>query len=130
VLIAARPPVEVDMCVACVQFAQILFSLTAFVLLPFTCKHIKQQSPVLFTAVMAIALLSTSMLLATFSWQMASMYLALHVCLVFVCPWWLLHIEKFKAKINGPWDEAVPKLTKMVRESSIASSSAKEIKLS
>lgn len=28
----------------------------------------------------------------------------------FVCPYWLVQIQKFKAKINGPWDEAVPKI--------------------
>lgn len=105
-----------------VQFAQILFSLTAFVLLPFTCQHIKQQSHRLFTAIVGAALAATSMLLAMFSWYAASAYVALHLCLVFVCPWWLLQTEKFKAKINGPWDEAVPKLTEMVRENSFATS--------
>jgi len=24
---------------------------------------------------------------------------------------WLIRIQKFKAKINGPWDEAAPKLS-------------------
>lgn len=110
--------------VVCVQFAQILFSLTAFVLLPFTCQHIKQQSHRLFTAIVAVALAATSMLLTTFSWYVVTAYVALHVCLVFICPYWLLQIEKFKAKINGPWDEAVPKLTEMVRENSFATSSS------
>jgi hypothetical protein len=32
-----------------------------------------------------------------------------------VCPYWLVHIQKFKAKINGPWDEAVPKLATTLR---------------
>jgi phosphatidylinositol glycan class C protein len=38
----------------------------------------------------------------------------LYVCVIlgvsFVCPYWLVHIQKFKAKINGPWDEAVPRI--------------------
>jgi lysylphosphatidylglycerol synthetase-like protein (DUF2156 family) len=102
-----------------VQFAQILFSLTAFVLLPFTCQHIKQRSNRLFTAIVALALLATCTLLLNFAWQLAVVYLVLQACLLFLCPWWLLHIEKFKAKINGPWDEAVPRLTTLVRQTSL-----------
>ena len=47
------------------------------------------------------------------------MYVAVHVALVFVCPAVLLSAHKFKAQITGPWDEAVPRMDVLVRESSI-----------
>ena len=28
-----------------------------------------------------------------------------------LCPMWLVRIHKFKAQINGPWDEAAPRLS-------------------
>eukprot|EP00727_Mastigamoeba_balamuthi_P000259 m51a1_g1023 hypothetical protein (294) ;mRNA; r:646866-648085 len=28
-----------------------------------------------------------------------------------VCPLWLVHIQKYKMEINGPWDEAVPSVS-------------------
>ena len=31
-----------------------------------------------------------------------------------VCPMWMVSVHKFKAKINGPWDEAVPHLPSMI----------------
>lgn len=35
-------------------------------------------------------------------------FAALAIGLVF--PLWMVRVHKFKAQINGPWDEAVPKL--------------------
>lgn len=40
-----------------------------------------------------------------------SWLLAVLLLVVFLGPMWLVRIEKFKAHINGPWDEAVPHLT-------------------
>lgn len=36
--------------------------------------------------------------------------------IIFFCPMWLVRIQKFKANINGPWDEAVPKLNEEIDE--------------
>lgn len=56
-------------------------------------------------ATMAIALVSQISVVAT-SWLIAVLLLV-----VLLGPMWLVRIEKFKAHINGPWDEAVPHLT-------------------
>jgi len=102
-----------------VQFAQILYSLTAFVLLPFTCQHIKLHSEVSFTVTVVLAALVTAGVVLVYWWRAAAVYGGMHLALVFFCPCWLVHIEKFKTKINGPWDEAVPRLTTLVRERSL-----------
>ena len=52
-------------------------------------------------------LLPPSVLLAT-----SCICVACFVCLI--CPMWLVRVGKFKAQINGPWDEAVPKLARDV----------------
>eukprot|EP00890_Picochlorum_soloecismus_P004289 jgi/Picsp_1/4861/NSC_02226-R1_phosphatidylinositol n-acetylglucosaminyltransferase subunit c len=53
----------------------------------------------------AIKYISSQSIVIT-SWLICTLLL-----IVFLCPMWLVRIEKFKANINGPWDEAVPKLT-------------------
>jgi hypothetical protein len=47
-------------------------------------------------------------LLAPLSVALALLFLGVVVFVSLLCPWWLVRIHKFKAKINGPWDEAVP----------------------
>lgn len=100
------------------QFAQVLFSLTAFIILPFTCQHIQRASAAAYSAVVLCSATATAALLQRHSWQWAGVYAALHAALVFACPACMLSVHKFKAQINGPWDEAVPKLTSRVREMS------------
>jgi phosphatidylinositol glycan class C protein len=46
--------------------------------------------------------------LASVSFIAASVFVGL------LCPMWLVKIHKFKAQINGPWDEAVPRLSWLV----------------
>ncbi len=53
------------------------------------------------------ALLPHSVLLAT-SCLCGAAFVSL------ICPMWLVRVGKFKAQINGPWDEAVPKLSRDV----------------
>ncbi len=50
------------------------------------------------------------LLLLPLSGLITAAYVLAVVSVSFVCPYWLVHIQKFKAKINGPWDEAVPKI--------------------
>ena len=102
------------------QFAQIVFSLAAYIILPFTCQFIKRHSPTAYSTAVATSALVTTHLLGAHPrlWQL--MYGALHVALVFVCPACMLSAHKFKAQINGPWDEAVPRLDLLVKESSRA----------
>lgn len=111
--------VSSDTSVCNVQFAQILYSLTAFVLLPFTCQHLKRHSESCFTVTVTLTALLTSSVALAYWWHAAAVYISMQLALVFLCPWWLVHIEKFKTKINGPWDEAMPRLTSLLREQSL-----------
>ncbi len=49
-------------------------------------------------------------LLVVISATVASVYAAMLVFVTFVCPLYLMRVQKCKAQINGPWDEAVPSI--------------------
>ena len=89
----------------------ILLSLQLYIGSPYLQYSIFQTVPggryvcSLVAATFAIALVSQISVVAT-SWLIAVLLLV-----VFLGPMWLVRIEKFKAHINGPWDEAVPHLT-------------------
>ena len=54
----------------------------------------------------AAALLARQSVLLTSAFCCALLFVTL------MCPMWLVRIHKFKAQINGPWDEAVPHLSR------------------
>jgi phosphatidylinositol glycan class C protein len=54
----------------------------------------------------AAALLARQSVLLTSAFCCALLFVTL------ICPMWLVRIHKFKAQINGPWDEAVPHLSR------------------
>ena len=101
------------------QFAQVVFSLAAYVILPFTCQFLKQHSPASYSATVASSAVATFALLQPYAPLWRVLYACLHTGLVFACPVCMLSAHKFKAQINGPWDEAVPRLDVLLREPSL-----------
>ena len=62
-------------------------------------------------ALLLVALIATALgMLATTSVVLTSSFLCTIGCITWLCPMWLIRIQKFKAKINGPWDIAAPQL--------------------
>ena len=57
-----------------------------------------------------LALLAAALLLQQ-SILLTSAFVCTLVLITFICPMWLVRIHKFKAQINGPWDEAVPNIS-------------------
>jgi hypothetical protein len=101
-----------------VQFAQVIFSLTAFIILPFTCQHLLSASPLAHTLIVFGSALCTTLLLLPYPLPWMCVYVLLHATLVFICPAYMLSAHKLKTQINGPWDEAVPRLMSLVHEMS------------
>jgi phosphatidylinositol glycan class C protein len=100
------------------QFVHVLFCLELYLLSPFMRRYIRNTSltaHVLLTAAMAAAAIC---LLLPLSRLITAAYVLAVLSVSFVCPYWLVHIQKFKAKINGPWDEAVPKIPTSIHSSS------------
>jgi phosphatidylinositol glycan class C protein len=106
------------------QFVHVLFCLELYLLSPFMRRYIRNTSltaHVLLTAAMAAAAIC---LLLPLSRLITAAYALAVLSVSFVCPYWLVHIQKFKAKINGPWDEAVPKMPTSIHSSSSGSGSS------
>ena len=106
------------------QFVQVLFSLEVYLLSPFARRYICRASCLAHVAATLALLGGALLLLLPLSRPAAScgsgcgllplplplpaLLLAAVVFVSLVCPYGLVRIHKFKAKINGPWDEAVP----------------------
>lgn len=119
------------------QFAHVLFSLELYLLSPYLRRYIRRanaiahllttgvvvpsprslscvqracvQSVVLISISFQAMAIAAASLVAVLSQLMASVFCVSVVFVSFLCPLWLMGIQKRKQKINGPWDEAVPK---------------------
>ncbi len=91
-------------------FVQVLFSLELHLLSPHARRYIRAKS-VLANQVLTWTMhLLVLMLLVVMSVSVASIYAAVLGFVTFVCPLCLMRVQKCKAQINGPWDEAVPSI--------------------
>mmetsp|Transcript_4888 Transcript_4888/g.10496 ORF Transcript_4888/g.10496 Transcript_4888/m.10496 type:complete len:417 (+) Transcript_4888:76-1326(+) len=95
-------------------FAQVLFSLEAFLLSPFARHYIRGASTTAHIVTTLLLLAGALVLLAPLSTPLAALFVGAVICVTFLCPLWLVSIHKFKAQINGPWDEAVPHIPREV----------------
>lgn len=103
------------------QFAHVLFCLELYLLLPFMRRYIRRASLAAHVAVTAAMVGAATALLLPLSAALAELFCALVLFTSLGCPAWLLRIQKFKAKINGPWDEAVPCLPGTIQWRAVAS---------
>ncbi|XP_074312410.1 phosphatidylinositol N-acetylglucosaminyltransferase subunit C [Silene latifolia] len=100
VLIASRLPSRQHV------FAIMLFSLLVFLFAPFVLYCIKRFSFVLHLGI-SLGLVGLALALVyRLQGFLFGMLLGLLVFITFICPYWLIRIQKYKFEINGPWDEA------------------------
>lgn len=104
------------------QFVQVLFSLELFLLFPFMRRYIKQASEAAHVVTTTAMVITAAALLLPLSRYLAGLFLGSIVFVCLICPKWLVGIHKFKAKINGPWDEAVPHIPMELDLSSLSAS--------
>lgn len=98
----------------CTLPMQVTLALSGFVLLPQLRAAVQAASPAAhacLTAVLGCAAVAT---LLPLSILLATSYVCSAAFVSLICPMWLVRVGKFKAQINGPWDEAVPKLSRDV----------------
>ncbi|KAI8049819.1 phosphatidylinositol N-acetylglucosaminyltransferase subunit C [Gilbertella persicaria] len=97
VLLASRLDTNVDV------FAFLSFAVEWFSLFPI----FRRQSKISLTVTM---LLACVLLFIRISKAVVFLYMLGFCFLTFVCPYWLIFIQKYKNEIHGPWDEARPRL--------------------
>ena len=69
-----------------------------------------ESAPALHAMALIAAISAALYLLSSASVVITSSLICTVLCITLLCPMWLVRIHKFKAQINGPWDEAAPKL--------------------
>lgn len=97
------------------QPLQLLLSLELYILGPYCRRQVAAAAPAAHAALTAALAGAAAALLARQSGLLTSAFCVALAFITLVCPWWLVRIHKFKAAINGPWDEAVPRLSRRVR---------------
>ncbi|KAL4429203.1 hypothetical protein ABPG77_010182 [Micractinium sp. CCAP 211/92] len=95
-------------------YAQLLLSLELYILGPYCRRQVAAASPAAHLALTAGLVAAAAALLAPLSPLLTSVFGCAILFVTFLCPMWLVRIHKFKAAINGPWDEAVPRLSTAV----------------
>jgi len=105
-------------------FAHVLFSLELFLLSPHPRRFIRTAHAAAHLLTTCAMTSAAAGLLAALSKPAAVAFLATVLFMSFLCPLWLICIQKYKQKINGPWDEAVPKWSERVSDFQRAYSTA------
>jgi len=90
-------------------FATVTFAMQLFALFPSLRRQLKMQLPLSDVFVTwALVLVALAML-----WPLSQLFAVLlvlvHLAVTFVCPFWLIKLQRLKNNIHGPWDEAVIK---------------------
>ncbi len=94
--------------------AQVLLALEAFTLFPQLRHKVQVASPAAHAALTLCLLGASVALLLPLNVLLATSCICVACFVCLICPMWLVRVGKFKAQINGPWDEAVPKLARDV----------------
>ncbi|KAJ3024113.1 hypothetical protein HKX48_006469 [Thoreauomyces humboldtii] len=100
VLLASRLPSRAHV------LGLMLFAVLTFVLLPAfrrTCRSaVPMTDPVMLSILVGLA----ASLFSRIAQSLVIIYLISITFVTFVCPYWLVHAQKYKSRIRGPWDEA------------------------
>jgi phosphatidylinositol glycan class C protein len=100
VLLASRLPTTIDV------FVFVVLAIQLFALFPIVRDFIRVRSERAHLALTATLVGLTLALLLLNSTLLAIVYAAGVAFMVFVCPYWLMSVQKYKNEIQGPWDIA------------------------
>lgn len=99
---------------------QVLFSLELYLLSPYARRYVKNKSMVADQALTLMMHVTAFVVLCPIAAVVGYMYIAAILFITFLCPMWLVKVHKYKAKINGAWDEAVPSTTRKLATSRLS----------
>ncbi|KAI8093907.1 phosphatidylinositol N-acetylglucosaminyltransferase subunit C [Halteromyces radiatus] len=104
VLLASRLDTNLDV------FGLLSFAVEWFALFPIFRRYLQDLNPKLSIALTILMQFLCVILFIQISKAVVILYLLGFCFLTFVCPYWLIFIQKYKNEIHGPWDEARPRL--------------------
>ena len=99
---------------------QILCSLGLYFLSPYARRYIANKSIVADQALTVVMHVTVFLVLSPIAAVVGHTYVAAVLFITFLCPMWLVKVHKYKAKINGAWDEAVPSIALKLTTSSLS----------
>ena len=88
-----------------------VLSLEVYILGPRLHRMLAESAPLLHIAVLVVQVAASFKMVYAASVVLCSGLACTLCCITILCPMWLVRIQKFKAKINGPWDQAAPVLS-------------------
>ncbi|KAI8581900.1 hypothetical protein K450DRAFT_229778 [Umbelopsis ramanniana AG] len=91
-------------------FGLTAFAVEWFALFPIFRRHLQNTTQAGHTALSIIMLAASVTLFIHISKAVVFIYILGITFITFICPAWLIRIQKYKNEIHGPWDEAQPKL--------------------
>lgn len=97
-----------------------LFSLELYLLSPYARRYVKNKSRIADQALTLLMHVTAFVVLSPIAAVVGYVYTAVVMFITFLCPMWLVKVHKYKAKINGAWDEAVPSTTLKLARSSLS----------
>ncbi|KAJ1968414.1 glycosylphosphatidylinositol anchor biosynthesis [Dimargaris xerosporica] len=91
-------------------FGFMSFALEWFALFPILRRNLKVIYPTWHLGLTVGMVAMTCVLFWPIARPLAILYLVAMFCLTFLCPLWLIWVQRYKNEIHGPWDEAQPKV--------------------
>eukprot|EP00752_Nemacystus_decipiens_P007826 g6991.t1 len=87
-------------------FGLVLFALELFAFFPLARREVKRHSLLLHASVTSAVVLPTGLLLFLRHPTLFTAYVGTVVLITVACPLWLLRVQRYKLRIEGPWDIA------------------------
>ncbi|KAI7866201.1 phosphatidylinositol N-acetylglucosaminyltransferase subunit C [Spinellus fusiger] len=109
VLLASRLDTNIDV------FSLLSFAVEWFALFPIFRRCLQGTDSIAQCALTIIMFLMCTLFFVRISKAVLFLYILGFCFLTFVCPYWLIFIQKYKNEIHGPWDEARPRLQRPKR---------------
>ncbi|CDH54091.1 phosphatidylinositol n-acetylglucosaminyltransferase subunit c [Lichtheimia corymbifera JMRC:FSU:9682] len=81
-----------------------------FALFPIFRRYLQDMNPKVQIMLTILMLLTSVAMFIRISKAVVFLYILSFCFITFICPWWLIFIQKYKNEIHGPWDEARPRL--------------------
>ncbi|RCH85134.1 hypothetical protein CU098_007506 [Rhizopus stolonifer] len=91
-------------------FGLLSFAVEWFSLFPIFRRHLKSLSSKIQIMLTLVMLMVCVLLFFPISKAVVFIYILGFIFLTFICPYWLIFIQKYKNEIHGPWDEARPRI--------------------
>ncbi|KAG4306456.1 hypothetical protein PORY_000444 [Pneumocystis oryctolagi] len=93
-------------------FSLIVFAVEWFALFPIFRCYLRQNFSFMVHLILTVFLLTLASILITLeiSFALTLIFLFGFFFISFVCPLWLISLQRYKSEIHGPWDIAKPKL--------------------